>query len=129
MSLIDSNRFGIAFKNKNPQAKIAENFPDIYIQSKMMDINQSYLPTIVSNTKRSYLNFRLQDSIMPCIHGITGYFSGIYTGLVHNAVPIALGIGALAFKRAGKYCAIGLGLIAAKTLFYNVLGIGQYKKM
>ena len=126
---VDIGRFGKAFKNKKPQSEIAKNFPDMYINSQRINLSETLLPTVVSNAKNGWFNIYLQDSILPFWHGITGYAQGICTGITHNILPICLGIGAVASKRFGKYCAIGLALGAAKSFLYNVCGVGQYKKL
>ena len=129
LSFVDSHRFGKAFKNKTPQAKVAEKFPDMYVRSETMDINSTSLPTFVSGLKRKWYDLCLQDSIFPFWYGVSGYISGVYTGLVHNALTIALGVGAFASKKLGKFCALGLGLMAAKSILYNVFGVGQHKRL
>ena len=97
----DSNRFGKAFKNKNPQAKIAESFPDMYINTQRIELSKTVLPTIVCDAKKSYFDYYLRDSWFPFMHGVTGYINGVFTGICHNIIPIALGIGALAFSKGG----------------------------
>ena len=149
-SLVDINRFGNAFKDKNPQAKIAKYYPELYIQSKQLDINQTYLPTVVSRVKKFWYDTYLKDTIMPFIWSITGYVSGVTTGAIHNAVPMALSVGALALsatdkfdkatgrnltnyswikKNGGKVCLGLLALGAAKTFLYEVCGIGKPKQL
>ena len=149
-SLVDIGRFGKAFKDKNPQAKIAQYYPDLYVKSQTMDIESNYLPTVVSNAKKMWYNTYLKDSIMPFIWGVTGYTSGIATGIVHNLVPISLGLGALTLsavdkfdkatgrnltnysflkKHGGKVCLGLLAIGALKTFLYEVCGFGKYKQL
>ena len=101
LSAKDTNRFGKAFKNKNPQAKIAESFPDMYINTQRIELSKTVLPTIVCDAKKGYFDYYLRDTLFPFWHGLTGYVAGICTGIVHNIVPIVLGIGALAFSKSG----------------------------
>ena len=97
----DVNRFGIAVKNKNPQAKIAQSFPDMYINTQRIELSNTLLPTIVGDAKKGYFDFYLRDNWFPFIYGITGYIKGIAIGLAHNIIPIGLAVGALAFSKGG----------------------------
>ena len=98
----DANRFGMAFKNKNPQSKVAESYPDMYINTQRIELSNTVLPTIVCDAKKGYFDYFLRDTWFPFIYGVTGYTKGVFTGICHNIVPIALGIGALAFSKGGK---------------------------
>ena len=129
LSLKDSHRIGIACKNKSPKAYIANTYPDRFVKSQRLNMSSTMLPTIVSDVHRGYYNYFLSDSFFPFIHGITGYVKGIFNGFYNNVIAIGLGIGALASKRFGKYCAIGLGLAAAKTMLFDVMGVGDYKRL
>lgn len=129
LSLKDSHIIGLANKNKYPQAKIAKDYSEMYLNSQRMNIKGTYLPVTVSNAKKSYLNFFLDDMFLPSIYGVVGYVSGLKQGLFHNALPIALSVGALASRRFGKYCALGLAFGAVKTFIFDIAGVGQYKKL
>ena len=128
LTVKDAHNFGLAGKNKNPQAKIAQSLPDQYIKSKELDMGT--MPTIVANMKDRWMNFLFGETFTPAIHGVTGYFSGVTNGLINNVIPLSLGIGALAFKRTGsKICATLLGLGALKMALFDICDFGKYKKI
>ena len=128
LSVKEAHMFGIAGKNKNPQAKIAQSLPDEYIKSKELDMGT--MPTVVMNLKDRWMNFRLSETITPAIYGVTGYIKGFTNSLINDVIPLSLGIGALAFKRTGgKVCAALLGLGALKMALFDVCGFGKYKKI
>ena len=76
LGLKDAHICGIAGKNKNPQAYIANNYPDRYINSQRMETLDT-MPVITSKIKKSYFNWRLDNQLLTSIYGITGYFSGL----------------------------------------------------
>ena len=128
LTIKDAHRVGIAAKNKNPQAKIAQSLPDAYIKSKELDMGT--MPTVVANMKDRWMNFRLNETVTPAIYGVTGYLGGAVNGLINNVIPLSLGIGALAFKKTGgKICAALLGLGALKMFLFDVCGFGKYKRL
>ena len=146
----DINRIGLANKNKNPQTNIAKNYTDMYIKSNRLDLNETFFPTVVSNAKKGWVNTYLEDSIMPFVWGVTGYTKGIAMGTALNAIPMALGIGALTLsasdkfdkatgrnltnysfmrKHGGKFCLALLALGAVKSFLYNICNVGKYDQI
>ena len=128
LGLKDAHICGIAGKNKNPQAKIAQRYPDMYINSQRMDTLNT-MPVITSQVKNAWFNLFADDTIMGRFHAITGYLSGLMFGLVNNVVPLALGAGAALLKRGGGICAALLGLGATVKFLTNVTGMDSYKKI
>lgn len=135
-SLWDSHIIGISNKNKYPQAKIAKDYTDMYINSQRMNIKGTYLPVTVSIAQKKFLNFFLDDLILPSFYGVIGYLSGLKQGLFHNGLPIGLSIGALTMnsksplqKLGGRACAALILLGALKSFIFDVAGVGQYKKI
>lgn len=128
LGLKDAHICGIAGKNKNPQAKIAQNFPDMYINSQRLNTLDT-MPVITSQVKQKWFNLFADDTIMGKFHGLTGYISGLMFGLVNNVLPLALGAGALLLKRGGGICAALIGLGATVKFLSNVTGLENYKKI
>lgn len=128
LGLKDAHICGIAGKNKNPQAKIAENYPDMYINSQRIETLDT-MPVITSQVKQKWFNLFADTTIESKFYSITGYLSGIMFGFINNVVPLALGLGALLMKKGGGICAALLGLGAAAKFLTNVTGIGEYKKL
>lgn len=128
LSLSDAHKVGIAGRNKAPQSYIAKTYLDAYVNSKQ--INANIMPTVVSNLKRRWFNFRMDDSFIPAIQTVKGYCSGFTNQFVNNIIPFSLGLGALAFKKGGgKLCAALLTLGAIKMALYDVCSFGQHKKI
>ncbi len=128
LSVNDAHKVGVAAKNKAPQSYVAKNYPDLYINSQRLD--RRTLPSVVSKMKNSWFNFRMDDSAIPALCGISGYISGLSKQLVSNVIPLSLGLGALTLKgKSSKLCALMLVLGAAKIAFCDILGIGKYKQL
>lgn len=127
LGLKDAHICGIAGRNKNPQEKIAQNYPDMYINTQRQD-SLDTMPVMTSMAKKKWYNLFADSTIGDKFFGFTGYVSGLMFGLMNNVVPLALGTGALLLKRGGGICAALLGLGAVSKFFSDVFSFGQYKK-
>ena len=129
LGLKDAHICGLAGKNKNPKAKIAQNYPDLYINSQRMETLDT-MPVITSMAKKGWFGLLSGAKIGNTIFSITGYFSGLTFGLINNILPLTLGGVALLTKGLkSKGCAIALAVGAGLKFLTNVLSIGQYKKL
>ncbi|MBO5947890.1 hypothetical protein J6Q66_03540 [bacterium] len=82
--------------------------------------------TVGANVKNSFDMWTIDTKIPTKIAKLRGFCSGFVSSLADNIVPFALATGALMFKKGlSKWCAIGLGLYAAKFFFTDMLGIGK----
>lgn len=128
LTIQDAHILGISGKNKNPQAKIAQTLPDVFIKSKELDAGT--LPSAVYKMKNRWLNFRLSETFSPAVYGATGYMSNFTNSLINNVIPLSLGLGTFIFKNRGsKVCAALLGIGAIKMLLFDVCGFGKYKRI
>lgn len=128
LSLKDAHTFGTLRKNEGPNDYISKTYPDAFINSQQLDAQ--CLPSVVSDAKKSWFNFLMDDSYMPAIYGFTGYVRGFTKQIVNNVIPISLGLGSIMLKKRGnKICAGLLALGALKMTLLDIFNIGKSKKI
>lgn len=123
-------------------ARDAHNFgkirSDIEVQSKNAKAAQYFLENTMTldrpsrtaaDIQNGIYKLELNDRFRGFVNSIIGYFKGIGTTLIHDVVPLGLGLTALfAQKRAlplAKGSAIGLGLYGVYTVLKDGFGIGK----
>ena len=75
--------------------------------------------------KNKFDSWFIKTKIGPSMAGLVGFIKGACSSVVDNVLPFALATGALCFKKCDKFCAIGLGLYAAKYFIHDMLGVGK----
>ncbi len=111
---------------------------DIQVQSKNAKAAEYYLHNTMAmdrpsktltDIKNGVYKLELNEQIRGFINSIIGYFKGITTTLIHDVVPLGLGLTALfAKKRAlplAKASAIGLGIYGIYTVIKEGFGLGK----
>ena len=127
-------------------ARDAHNFgkikSDIEVKSKDAKAAQYYLENtmtldspsrISSDIANGVYKLELNERLRGFVNSIIGYFKGIGTTLIHDVVPLGLGLTALfAGKRAlplAKGSAIGLGIYGIYTILKDGFGIGKHNHL
>lgn len=122
--LYDANEHGVHSSKKAHVSSIANRLPDEYVASTRMENSSA----ITNGLKKRFFKWQLDDGIPEFFAGINGYFKGTADSLTENVIPAGLATGAILFKNvAGRFCAVGLGIIGVKYLLYDVFGIGKPK--
>ncbi|MDD3236486.1 MAG: hypothetical protein PHV37_00130 [Candidatus Gastranaerophilales bacterium] len=125
MMLYDAGRAGVVNSAKTQKCYTADRLPDQYINSMRMNDNSA----IGNKLKKGLFKWQMDDNIGEFFSSIGGFFSGAGTSLVSNVIPAALATGAIMFKKAGKFCGLGLLACGAKYLLYDVLNVGKPKQI
>lgn len=125
LMLFEANHQGLVNSKKTQLNTTANRLPDEYINSMRMEKRSLF----GNGLKKQFFRWQLDNSIPEFFGGIKGYFKGVEENLVSNLIPVALATGALLFKKAGRFCAVGLGLCGAKYLLYDVMSIGKPKAL
>lgn len=121
LMLFEAHHEGMAISKKEQIRTTANRLPDEYLHSMRMETK-----SVVGNElKKEFFKWQMDDNIPEFFAGIKGYFKGIAESLTANIIPVALATGAIMFKKAGRFCAIGLGLCGAKYLLNDVFSIGK----
>ncbi len=123
--LFDANARGVVNSRKEQINTTANRLPDQYINSMRMD----KFSVTGNKLKKSFFKWQMDNSIPEFFAGISGYFKGLVGNLTENVIPVALATGALLFNKAGRFCAVGLGLCGLKYLMYDVMSIGKPKTL
>lgn len=123
LMLFEAHNEGLVTSKKEQIETTANRLPDEYINSMKMDTK-----SLTGNElKNEFFKWQLDNNIPEFFASIKGYGKGIVESLTSNIIPVALATGAIMFKKAGRFCAVGLGLCGAKYLLYDVFSIGKPK--
>ena len=109
---------------------------DIEVQKKNAKAAQYFLENTMSidrpsrtvaDIQNGIYKLELDDRFRGFVNSIIGYFKGIGTMLVHDVVPLGLGLTALFAKsrKLTKGSGIALGIYGIYTLFKDGFGIGK----
>lgn len=121
LMLFEANNEGKVTSKMMQKKTTANRLPDEYLNSMRMDTK-----TLVGGElKKEFFKWQLDDNIPEVFAAIKGYAAGVFESLTTNIIPVALATGALLFKKAGRFCAVGLGLCGAKYLLYDVFNLGK----
>lgn len=125
LMLFEAHNEGLVTSKKEQIETTANRLPDEYINSMKMEKK-----SLTGNElKNEFFKWQLDNNIPEFFGGIKGYVDGIFESLTSNIIPVTLSAGALLFKKAGRFCAVGLGLCGAKYLLYDVFSIGKPKSL
>ncbi len=121
--LFDANSRGVVNSRKEQIRTTSNRLPDQYVNSMRMD----KYSVSGNKLKQAFFKWQLDTGIPEFFAGIGGYIKGVTGNLAENVIPVALATGALMFKKAGRFCAVGLGLCGLKYLVNDVFCIGKPK--
>lgn len=125
LMLFEAHNEGLVVSKEAQVSSVANRLPDEYINSMRMEKK-----SLVGNElKKEFFKWQLDDNIPEFFAGIKGYAKGIFESLTANIIPFALATGAIMFKKAGRFCAVGLGLCGIKYLVHDVFCIGKPKPL
>lgn len=112
---------------------------DVYAKSKDANAcidrfnNTQFLssPSITTaKLKKGVFNLESENNTRHFFNSAIGYFKGFGSMLIHDVLPLGLGLTALFGKgKWSKGSAIGLGIYAGIKFFKDVLGLGNYNDL
>ncbi len=121
--LFDAHSQGKHASRKEQINMSANRLPDEYLNSMRLDKQSA----VTNKLKKRFFRWQLDTNIPEFFAGIKGYFKGATENLTTNIIPAALATGAILFKKAGRFCAVGLALCGVKYLLNDVFSIGKPK--
>jgi len=119
--IYDAHKNGLIHGTMNAKQNVSNTVVDAYIHST----KTSKLSTVEANAKKSWFRFVLDNHIKEPFDACCGYIGGVFNSVINDIVPTALAIGAIAGKRFGKLCGLGLAIYGAKYLLCDVMSIGK----
>lgn len=117
----NAHAYGKMLGEEDQKIHTANRLPDEFLNSERLE---TFNP-LTLKLKRYIFKKEMDETQGEMQFGMVGYFEGFTKGLVDNIIPLMLGTGALMFKRAGKLCALGLGLMALKYWRWDIVGHGK----
>lgn len=121
MVLYNAHHVGKEVSKEHVKECCAERMTSCYIKSRRMEDRSA----ITSKLKDWYFRTNADWNLPDKINSVAGYVSGVFSQVANDIIPAALATGALLSKKAGKFCAIGLGLYAIKYMLCDVMDIGR----
>lgn len=119
--LYNSHLYGREVARKNQIEHVSERLPEAYLQANRLES----INPITLDLKRYFYRKDMDSSSGELQAGISGYVKGFVKGTVDNILPLALGVGALMYKRVGKACALGLGIMGLAYWRWDIVGHGK----
>lgn len=119
--LYNAHHVGKEVSKEHVKEHCAERMTSLYMKSRRMEDRSAVTSKMKDWYFRTNANWNLPDKI----NSVVGYVSGAFSQIASDIIPAALATGALLSKKAGKFCAVGLGLYAIKYLLCDVMDVGR----
>lgn len=101
----------------------SNRLPDQYVNSMRMN----KMSATGNELKKGFFRWQLDQGFSEFFAGIGGAIKGFAGNLMENVIPLSLATGALLFKKAGRFCGLGLVAYGAKYLISDVMNVGKPK--